>query len=273
MSAVRSFTLPRELWEQRELIGRLSLNDFKKRYAGSYMGIVWAMIQPIVTVLMYWFVFERLMGVKLQMLGEGVDVPYVLFLMGGLVPWFFLQEALMNGTTSLMEYDYLVKKVLFKVSILPLIKIMAAAIIHGFFVVVLLVVAAVAGYPPTLYTLQLPYFFVCAFVLVLAVCYTTCSVVVFFRDLTQLIAIALQLLQWATPILWEAGRLQGRLRLLVTLNPLTYIVEGYRGAIYGHRWFWQDMGATCYFWIVTLCLFTLGTVVFKRTKPMFADVL
>lgn len=269
----RGFSLPKELWEQRELITRLAQNDFRKRYAGSYMGVVWALVQPVVTVLMYWIVFARIMGMKAEALGGHTEVPYVLFLMGGLVPWFFLQEATMNGTTSLLEYSYLVKKVLFKISILPLIKILAATIIHGFFIVVLLVVAAFAGYPPTLYVLQLPYYFVCAFILVLALCYTTCSVVVFFRDLTQIIAIALQLLQWATPILWEVGRLSDRHKWIAQINPLTYIVEGYRDAIYGQRWFWELPGQTLYFWVVALCLFTLGTVVFKRTKPMFADVL
>ena len=118
----RLLVLPVELYNSRKLIKRLSINDFKKRYAGSYMGIVWALAQPVVTVVMYYIVFDRVFQSRAQAVSDGVEVPYVLFLTAGLVPWFFFTEALTNGTTSLLEYNYLVKKVLFKISILPIIK-------------------------------------------------------------------------------------------------------------------------------------------------------
>ena len=97
--------LPVELFNSRKLIKRLAVNDFKKRYAGSYMGIVWALAQPVVTVVMYYIVFDRVFQSRAQAVSEGVEVPYVLFLTAGLVPWFFFTEALTNGTTSLLEYN------------------------------------------------------------------------------------------------------------------------------------------------------------------------
>ena len=178
----RFTTLPVELFQNRHLIWKLAKNDFKKRYAGSYMGAVWAMIQPVVTVLMYYIVFDKVMGNP----GRGAqDVPFVLFLTAGLVPWFYFSEALNNGTNAMLEYNYLVKKVVFKISILPIIKIIAATFIHVFFVLVLLVVAACYGYYPTIYTIQIVYYSACLFIFVLALCYTTCAVVVFFKDLSQ----------------------------------------------------------------------------------------
>ena len=135
------------------------------------------------------------------------------------------------------------KKVVFKISILPIIKIIAATFIHVFFVCLLLIVAAIYGYYPTIYTIQIVYYSFCLFIFVLALSYTTCAVVVFFRDLSQIISIGLQIGMWATPILWNLDSLSG--------NWITIL----------------------YFWIVTVVLFGLGAVIFKRLKVHFADVL
>lgn len=264
-------TLPVELFQNRHLIWKLAKNDFKKRYAGSYLGAVWAMAQPVVTVAMYYIVFEKIMGTQLNR-GNG-DIPYVLFLTAGLVPWFYFTEALNSGTNAMLEYNYLVKKVVFKISILPIIKIIAATFIHVFFVVVLLIVAAVYGYYPTVYTLQIFYYSACLFIFVLALCYTTCAIVVFFRDLAQIINIALQIGMWATPILWNIDSLGGKWVIVLKLNPLVYIVNGYRSAVCAREWFFQDFFSTMYFWIVTVVLFGIGAAVFKRLKVHFADVL
>lgn len=139
------------------------------------------MAQPVVTVAMYYIVFDKIMGNTSTPLREGVEVPFVLFLTAGLVPWFYFSEALNNGTNALLEYNYLVKKVVFKISILPIIKIIAATFIHVFFVCLLLIVAAIYGYYPTIYTIQIVYYSFCLFIFVLALSYTTCAVVVFFR--------------------------------------------------------------------------------------------
>lgn len=262
--------LPVELYQNRYLIWKLAKNDFKKRYAGSYMGAVWAMAQPVVTVAMYYIVF----GLIFPNQRESGDVPFVLFLTAGLVPWFYFNEALNNGTNALLEYNYLVKKVVFKISILPIIKVIAATFIHAFFVLVLLFVAAGYGYYPTVYTIQVVYYSVCLFIFVLALSYTTCAVVVFFRDLSQIINIALQIGMWATPVLWDINSLKNAKAVtLLKLNPLVYIVNGYRSAIYEREWFFQDFFSTMYFWLVTVVLFGFGALVFKRLKVHFADVL
>lgn len=264
--------LPVELWQSRHLIWKLAKNDFKKRYAGSYLGAFWAMAQPVVTVGMYYVVFDIIMGGNASR--TNADVPFVLFLTAGLVPWFYFNEALNNGTNALREYDYLVKKVVFKISILPIIKIIAATFIHAFFVLVLLVVAAIYGFYPGIYTIQLLYYSACLFIFVLALSYTTCAVVVFFRDLSQIISIALQIGMWATPILWDIDTLQNSKWVsILKLNPLVYIVNGYRSAIYEKQWFYEDFFSTMYFWIVTVVLFGVGALVFKRLKVHFADVL
>lgn len=264
--------LPQELWQSRHLIWKLAKNDFKKRYAGSYLGAFWAMLQPVVTVGMYYVVFDVIMGGNASR--TSAQVPFVLFLTAGLVPWFYFSEALNNGTNALREYNYLVKKVVFKISILPIIKVIAATFIHVFFVIVLLIVAAIYGYYPTIYTIQLAYYSACLFIFVLALSYTTCAIVVFFNDLAQIIGIALQIGMWATPILWDINNIgDNRWVSLLKLNPLVYIVNGYRSAIYEREWFFEDFFSTMYFWIATMILFGIGALIFKRLKVHFADVL
>lgn len=269
----RLLVLPVELFHSRKLIKRLSVNDFKKRYAGSYMGIVWALAQPVITVVMYYIIFDVVFQSRAQSVSDGIEVPYVLMLTAGLVPWFFFSEALTNGTTSLLEYNYLVKKVLFKISILPIIKIIAAMFIHVFFICVLLLIACVYGYYPSVYWIQILYYMACEFILVLSLSYATCAIVVFFRDLLQIINIGLQLFQWGTPILWNINIVPDKYKWIFKLNPMTYIVEGYRNAIYGDTWFFEHFYSSTYFWIFVVATFCIGTLIFKRSKPHFADVL
>ncbi|MBQ3786400.1 MAG: ABC transporter permease [Lachnospiraceae bacterium] len=266
----RIVILPVELWQNRELIWKLSLNDFKSKYSGNYLGIFWAFVQPVVTVLVYWFVFAVMRG---DWGLDGNGYPFVLWLIAGIVPWFFFSDAISQGTSALLSYEYLVKKVVFKISILPIIKIISVLFIHLFFICFTMILLACYGYYPDLYSLQVLYFSFCVFVLTLAMSYVTCSVVVFFRDLGQVIAIALQVGIWITPIMWNIEVLPRPLQILFKLNPVFYAVDGYRMSLLDKMWFWEHFYSTAYFWIFTIVCFLFGALVFKKLKIHFADVL
>lgn len=266
-------TLPVELYQNRQLIWKLAKNDFKTRYAGSYLGIVWAFVQPVITVLLYWFVFSVALPTRAVAIKGDIEIPYILWLIAGIVPWFFFSEALTNGTNALLEYNYLVKKVVFKISILPIIKIISALFVHAFFILFTLILFSCYGYYPDLYTLQIIYYSICMFVFVLGFCYITCSIIIFFRDLGQIISIALQVGIWATPILWNITNINPKYRVIFKINPMFYIVQGYREALIDKVWFWENFYSTAYFWILTLCVFAFGAIIFKRLKIHFADVL
>ena len=149
-SRFRQFiNLPIELVQNRTLIGNLAKNDFKTRFAGSYLGVIWAFVQPIVTVVVYWFVFT--VGLRQ---GRPSGHPFVLWLMAGLVPWFFFSEALNGGTNALIEYNYLVKKVVFNIDILPLVKVLSAIFVHVIFTAFTIVLCWCNGYIPSVYLLQ-----------------------------------------------------------------------------------------------------------------------
>lgn len=228
--------IPMELIKNKQLIWNLAKNDFKTKYAGSYLGIIWAFIQPVVTILVYWFVFQ--VGFRSQRV---VDFPFVLYLTCGMVPWFFFQDALASGTNALLEYSYLVKKVVFKISILPLVKTFSALFVHLFFVCFAMFISSLYGYYPSFYSLQIFYYMVCLWVFTLGLVYASSAVVVFFRDLTQIIGVLLQIGVWMTPIMWDINMLSNHplIMKLFKFNPIYYIVTGYRDSILGKVGMWE----------------------------------
>lgn len=263
------------VYASRKLITRLSLNDFKTKFAGSYLGIIWAFVQPVITILVYWFVFEKGFKPAAVNNADGIQIPYVLWLVAGMVPWFFFNDALSGGTRALLDYSYLVKKVVFQIDILPIVKVVSAVFVHAFFLAFAVLLYALYGYVPDLYTLQVLYYSICLFVLVLGITYLTSAVVVFFRDLNQVINIVLQIGVWVTPIMWNIDTMDISpvLKNILKLNPLYYIVQGYRDAFIGKTAFWERWELSIYFWAFTGIILLLGVHVFKKLRMHFADVL
>ena len=125
-----------EILKNRSIIINLSKSDFKKRFVGSYFGIIWMFIQPLATVLVYTLIFQ----VGFRATPPVKDVPYVLWLLPGIIPWFYFQDAMIQGTNVLYEYNFLVKKVVFNVSMLPIVKLISVLFSHIFFVIIMFIV-------------------------------------------------------------------------------------------------------------------------------------
>ncbi|WFA22445.1 ABC transporter permease [Paenibacillus mucilaginosus] len=258
----------RELVVQRDLIFNLSKNDFKTRYAGSYLGIFWAFVQPIFTILVYWFVFE--IGFRS---GPVNNVPFVLWFMAGMIPWFFFSEALTNATYSFLEYSYLVKKVVFQIKVLPLVKVVSALFIHIFFVLFIIIIYAAFSYYPTIHFIQLVYYSFCIFMLVVCLSFITSALIVFLKDVGQILNLVLQFGMWLTPILWSYQMIPQSYQWLLKLNPMYYIVEGYRDSLINGVWFWERFNQTVYFWSLVVLIMIIGSFIYRKLKPHFADVL
>lgn len=261
--------LPIELYKNRKLIWTLAKNDFKTKFSGSYLGKFWAFVQPVVTVLVYWFVFQ--VGLRAN---DMCSFPYVLWLTAGLVPWFYFADALNGGTNSLVEYNYLVKKVVFNISILPVVKVFSAIFVNIFFIGLVFVLCWLYGYHPDLYSIQLLYYMACSILLIIGLSYFTSAVVCFFRDLGQIVSIGLQIGMWATPILWDATtKFEGWFLRIFKLNPVYYIVDGFRDCLLQKVWFWEKGWWTVYFWLFVIAVNFIGVGVFRKLRVHFADVL
>lgn len=267
-------SLLKEVIHKRKLIWDLAKADFRKRFVGSYFGIIWMFIQPVVTVLVYYFVF----GVGFKS-GDAIPgVPFVLWLVGGIVVWFFFSEALTSGTNCLQEYQYLVKKMVFRVEMLPIIKLISCLMVHLIFGLIMVGLYFCYGWFPKLSWIQVFYYMFACSMLVLAMVYFTSAINVFFKDMTQIVGICLQFGMWLTPIMWNESMFMDKsfypvLRTVLRLNPVYYIVAGYRDSMITGDPFWNRPGLTVYFWFVTILLFLIGLKVFKRLRPHFSDVL
>ena len=262
------FLFVRDLFKSRRLIWELTKKDFKNRYLGTYLGLVWAFVQPTVTILIFWFVFQ--VGFKSTPMD---NFPFILWIISAMVPWFFIADSIPSATQSILENSFLVKKVVFRSSVLPIVKIGSALIIHLFFVVMVLLIYFLYGYSPDRYTLQVVYYLFSSMILILGISWMTSSLVIFLRDVGQVIGMFLQFGFWMTPIFWSLKTVPEQYHTIIKLNPLFYITEGYRDSLIYKTWFWEHPGQTIYFWGTTVIIFVSGAVIFRKLRPHFADVL
>ena len=233
---------------------------------GSYLGLLWVFIQPLVTITVLWFVFD--VGFKARPVR---DIPFILWLMAGMIPWFFVSEAVLSGTTSVVDQSFLVKKVVFRVSILPVVQLLSALLVPAFFLLLMGLVCWGYGYPPTFRMLGVLYFTLAAAILVLGLTWLTSALCVFIRDVTQIVSIIVQLLFWLTPIFWSITTVPEKYLMVLALNPVYYITEGYRSCFVNGSL--PSLGWSLYYWFFALATMLVGAIVFRRLRRHFADVL
>lgn len=250
------------------LIYQMAKNDFKVKYSNSAFGVAWGFVNPLVLILTYWFVFE--VGLRSSSVST---VPFIVWLVTGIVPWFYFSEAVLSGTNSLIEYNYLVKKMSFKIELLPIVKALSALFIHIFFVIFVILICIFYKIKVDVYFLQIIYYSFSLVVLSIAISLATCSVVVFVRDVLQLIAIVLNIGFWFTPIIWSEAMIPDSLRMLFIANPMYYIVSGFRDTVINKVWFYEKPFLTIYFWLITSLILLIGSKLLDKLKDHFADVL
>ena len=180
---------------------------------------------------------------------------------------------LISMPNAILANSFLVKKVVFRVSLLPIVQICSALVVSMFFHVVLFLMFAVYGYPPSIYNLQVFYYLFALICLVFGLSLITSSLVIFLKDIGQLVGMLLQFLFWGTPIFWSLSMIPSGYQWFFKMNPLYYIIEGYRRSFISHEWFWTLGWTTIGFWLVTIVVVLAGAAVFHRLRPHFADVL
>lgn len=256
-------------FRKRRLVLELARNDFRARYTGSLMGTGWAFAQPILTILMYLFVYR----VAFRGAAAPDGVPFVVWMIVGITPWFFFSEATATSTTAFTEYSFLVKKIPFDIAIVPSIKVASSALIHVFVWFIVLGIVVLSGFSPTLAWLQVAYYFVALVMLVSGIGLLTASITPFFRDTSHVIGVVLQFLFWLTPIGWSIGNVPPPYAKALELNPIYYIVEGLRDCLLHDRTFWSKPELTAYFWALVLLTHLLSNALFRRLRTHIADVL
>ena len=262
------FSFLSDIIQNRVLLWTLTKSDLRERYMGNLLGVAWAFIQPTAAILIFWFVFQ--VGFK----SKPVDnFPFILWLVAGMFPWFYFAEGLSTGANSIVKKSFLVKKIVFRVSLLPVISLFSALIVHIFFIFFMFAMFMYYGYMPKWHWIQVIYYLFATTILLLGLSWMTSAIVVFFKDMGQIIAMVIQFGFWLTPVFWSINIVPEKYHWIIELNPMVYIIEGYRNSIIYHTWFWEDLPRTFYFWSITIIIFVLGGLIFKKLRPFFADVL
>lgn len=260
-------------WEELRklslLLRKLVGNDLKSRYSGSVFGMIWAFVQPLVTILVFWYVFQ--VGFRNPPVDE---IEFILWFIAADIPWFYFNDAVLSSTNVLYEYSYLVKKMKFRVWMLPVIKVCSSLYIHVFFMVFLVGMYFLYGYSFQISWLGILYYSFALTVLLTGIAFIVSSLAVFLKDASQIVAIILQIGFWLTPIFWADSSMNGSVLRVLKLNPLYYIINGYRDSlIYGISFWRESVRLTVYFWIATGLLFWSGIQVYKKLNVHFADLL
>ena len=249
----------------RPLIRELVTRDLKVKYRRSFLGYLWSILNPLLMMLLQTLVFSYMFR---------FDIPnYPLYLICGNTLFNFFNESTNMGMGSVLGNSSLIKKVYVPKFIFPVSRVVSSFVNLLFSLAAILLVMLITRSPlyPTLLLAWAPilllFLFCCGMAVLLS------ALAVYFRDLQQIIGIGMQIGMWATPVLWNIGQMSETAQMLLKINPLVYIVEGYRSAIYGQQWFWEDFYSTMYFWIITVVLFGIGALVYKRLKVHFADIM
>ncbi len=247
----------------------MAVLELKKMYSNSALGVLWAMIKPTLFVLVYWFGIQFGIRGGKQTDGE----PFLLWLIAGILPWFFISEALVQCGTSIRKQRHLVTKSVFPIATIPTITEIALFTVHLMLVAVALVIFVASGYA-SLYLVQIVYGLVCSFMLMWVISMFFSALVVVSRDFEYLLKSATQVLFWISPILWDIERVKDipLVYWIVRVNPISYVVDVYRDAFFGRLCF-ADVKGLALFWIEMAVGALIACFVFKRLEPEFADIL
>ena len=254
----------KELWDYRELLYFLVWRDVKVRYKQTAIGAAWAIIQPVLTMVIFTLVFARFA----KMPSDGL--PYPIFVYAALLPWTYFSRALNQSTISVVGNAHLITKVYFPRLLLPVSAILSGLIDFGVSFVFLVGMMLWYGIMPGWGTLLLPCFIFLAMLTALSVSLWLSVINVRYRDVGQAIPFLIQIWMFVSPVAYPVSVVPEKWRLLYSLNPMAGVIEGFRWALLGNKT--PDIVPIVISVIVVLALLFGGIIFFKRMEETFADV-
>ena len=253
----------KELYNYRELLKTNVKKEIRGKYKNSFLGVLWSFLNPLLQIAVYAIVFPLIL--------KNTQPNYVVFLCAGLIPWTFFSTAINRAAFTLIENGNLLKKVYFPREILPISVVTSEAV--NFIISTIIIIAFVigGGIPLTKYILIYPLIFIVQYILVLGLSFIVSSVTVYFRDLQHLIGVALQLLFYATPIVYASNTIPQEFAWILKLNPMTYIIDGYRNIFYNCTM--PDIKGLLIVLAVSVAICIIGYLIFNKLQKRFAEEL
>jgi teichoic acid transport system permease protein len=254
----------------RKQILQLAAVDLIKTYRGSALGWLWAVIKPTVTIFVYWFAFS----IGLRASKDVNGFPFFLWLISGIVPWFYIQEMLTQGSTNFKRYDYLVTKIRFPISTISTFVSLSKLYVHAALLMIVVVLFILFGYPVDVYFLQLPVYIVLMFVFFTMWSMFASLLSAMSKDFANVVNSFVMAVFWVSGIMWDVNRIDiPWLSKALMFNPVTFIASGYRNVFIYKRWFFEDTFALFAFAVMLAGMGGLALYAFHRLRRDIADVL
>jgi lipopolysaccharide transport system permease protein len=253
-----------ELWEYRDLFYFLIWRNIKVRYAQSVLGVGWAIIQPVFSMIVFTIVFGRLAKIG----SEGV--PYAIFSYAALVPWTYFSNALTQSGASLVGASGMISKVYFPRLIIPMSPVLDTLVDFGISLILLVGLMVWFKIAPTIWVLTGPLLILLMMLTAAGLGMWLSALAVQYRDVNYGMYFAVQLLMYASPVVYPASLVPGQYRLLFGINPMAGVIEGFRAALIGTRPMPWDLIAVGS--VTALVVAVSGAFYFRRTERIFADV-
>lgn len=261
----------RAVWEYRELLYFMVWRDVKVRYKQTALGVLWVLLQPLLSTLVFTVIF----GILLEVPSNGL--PYPIFAYAGLLPWQYFAGALTRTSTNLVDNANLITKVYFPRLTIPLSGVLSGLVDFAVGFLLLAVLMAVYRVPLTPAVLLLPFFLLLAMITALGFGLWLSALNVRYRDVKQLVPFLIQLWMYLTPVIWPVTIIPEQLRPLLALNPMTGVVSGFRWALLGDASAVTGMQAPVALFILSV-LIAVGVLIsglffFRSTERTFADII
>jgi teichoic acid transport system permease protein len=252
------------------LIIRLSLFELKSSSTNHYLGMLWEVINPLILISIYWFVFGY--GIRGGEAVEGIE--FFPWMLAGITVWFFISQALLHGSKSIYSRIRVIAKMNFPMSVIPTYVITSKFYQHLILLGIAMVILAFYGFTPTFYSLQLFYMIVANFAFLISISLITSTLAAIIRDVQMIVQAVVRVLLYLTPILWTTDKLPSAINRFLKANPIYYIIEGYRSALLGTNWYMIDnILYTAYFWGIVFVLLFIGSVLHMKFSQRFVDFL
>lgn len=253
----------KKIYNYRELLKTNVKKEIRGRYKNSFLGILWSFLNPLLQLLVYSVIFGALLA--------GGDETYPIYICVALIPWTYFTTAISQAAFTVIGNADIIKKVYFPREILPISVVTSGAVNFVISTIIILAFVIFSGVGLSWYIVLYPFILLIQYILLLGIGFIVSSVTVYFRDLEHIIGVVLMAAFYATPIVYNIQQLPYALQVLVNLNPMTHLINGYRDIFYYHQM--PNMEILFILLGISLVLTVIGYFVFKKLQKGFAEEL
>ena len=253
----------KDLYNYRELLKTSVKKEIRGKYKNSFLGVLWSFLNPLLQILVYAIVFPLIL--------KNNEKNYVIFVCCGLIPWTFFATAVNRAAFTMIENGNIIKKVYFPREILPISVVTSEAINFLISTIIIIAFVFIYGLGVTKYVIFYPLIYIIQYILVLGLSFIVSSITVYIRDLQHLISVAMQLLFYATPIVYASNTIPDNFKWILNLNPMTYIINGYRDIFYNQTM--PDVNALLILGAIMIAVCVIGYAIFSKLQKGFAEEL